>query len=126
MSSTKRGFTIPCCFCVIQVPLGVLDENDCSYKGMIAILDVLQKYVPAKVVDIKEKIPGNDLKKEKIFIPTLVGGDLLSTVRARGAVYIRGRSELQEDCLKGLLPACEDWHGKVCFMEVCSTIMMNP
>ncbi len=82
------------------VPLGVLDENECSYKGMI---DVLQKYVPAKVVDIKEKIPGNDLKKEKIFIPTLVGGDLLSTVRARGAVYIRGRSELQEDCLKGLL-----------------------
>ncbi len=115
MSSTKRGFPIPCCFCVIQVPLGVLDENECSYKGMIAILDV-----PAKVNDIKEKIPGNDFKKEKIFISTLVGGDLLSTVRARG------RSELQEDCLKGLLPACEDWHGKVCFMEVCSTIMMNP
>ncbi len=36
-------------------------------------------------------------------VPTLVGGDLLSTVRARGAVYIRGRSELQEDYLKGLL-----------------------
>ncbi len=66
---------------------------------------------------MKYKIPGSDLEREKIF-PTLVGGDLLSTVRARGALYIRGGSELEEDRSKGILPVSEDWHGKVCFMEV--------
>ncbi len=101
-----------------QVPLGVLDENECSYEGMTAILDWIHKYIPAKCVDTKDKIPGSDLEREKIFIPTLVGGDLLSTVRARGALYIRGGSELEEDRLKGILPVSEDWHGKVCFMEV--------
>ncbi len=49
---------------------------------------------------MKNKIPGSDLEREKIFIPTLVGRDLLSTVRARGALYIRGGSELEEDRLK--------------------------
>lgn len=109
----------------IQVPLGVLDENETSYEGMIRILEALQKYVPSKFVDMKEQVPGTDLKEEKVFITTLVGGDLLSAVRARGAIYIRSGSELQEDRLKGLLPVSEDWHAKVCLLEV-SVIILTP
>ena len=99
----------------------MLDKDECSYDGMIAILDTLQKYVPSKQADheMAKKIPGNELEREKIFITVLVGGDQLSTSRARGALYIRGSSELEEDRLKGFLPVAEDWHGKVCFMQVC-------
>ncbi len=57
------------------------------------------------------------LRGRRYLFQLLVGGDL-STVRARGALYIRGGSELEEDRLKGILPVSEDWHGKVCFMEV--------
>lgn len=101
----------------MQVPLGVLPEDETSYEGMIAILEALQKYVPSKHTDM-EQIPGTDTKEEKTFITTLVGGDYLSAVRARGAIAIRSNSELKEHRLEGLLPVAEDWHAKVCLMQV--------
>ena len=52
-----------------------------------------------------------------------MGGDYLSAVRARGAMLIRGNSELQEHGLKGFLPVSEDWHAKVCLMEVSREFM---
>ena len=90
---------------------------------MIRILEELQKYIPSKLIDIQEKIPGSDLTEEKTFVTTLVGGDYLSAVRARGAMLIRGISELQEHGLKGFLPVSEDWHAKVCLMEVSREFM---
>ena len=102
----------------MQVPLGVIPENETSYEGMIGILEELQQYIPSKLIDIKEKIPGSEISSEKTFITTLVGGDYLSTARARGAMLIRGNSELQEHALKGFLPVSEDWHAKVCLLEV--------
>ncbi len=93
-------------------------EDETSYEGMIGILEALQKYVPSKLVDIKEQIPGSELQREKIFITTLVGGDYLSASRARGSIYIQSKSELQEDRLQ---PVSEDWHAKVCLMEVSMT-----
>ena len=84
----------------MQVPLGVIPENETSYEGMIGILEELQQYIPSKLIDIKEKIPGNELSSEKTFITTLVGGDYLSTARARGAMLIRGNSDFQEHALK--------------------------
>ena len=104
----------------MQVPLGVIPENETSYEGMIRILEELQKYIPSKLIDIQEKIPGSDLTEEKTFVTTLVGGDYLSAVRARGAMLIRGNSELQ---LKGFLPVSVDWHAKVCLMEVSREFM---
>ena len=101
----------------MQVPLAVIPENETSYEGMIGILEELQQYIPSKLIDIKEKIPGSELSSEKSFITTLVGGNNLSTARARGAMLIRGNSELQEHDLKGFLPVSEDWHAKVCLLE---------
>lgn len=49
---------------------------------------------------------------------TLVGGDQLTVARIRGAQKIRGNSEKSEDRFDGLLPVAEDWHTKMCFMEV--------
>ena len=79
----------------MQVPLRVITENETSCEGMIGILEELQ--------------PGSELSSEKNFITTLVGGDYLSTARARGAMLNRGNSELQEHALKVFLPVSEDW-----------------
>lgn len=49
---------------------------------------------------------------------TLVGGDQLSTAHARGAIRVQDNAENSFDKLHGLLPVAEDWHAKVCFMEV--------
>ncbi len=60
----------------------------------------------------------NSALQDKQFLTTLVGGDYLSVARARGAQVIRSTSELTKDTLNGLLPVAEDWHAKVCLIEV--------
>ena len=59
-------------------------------------------------------IPHEGAVQDKNFLTTLVGGDYLSVVRARGAQVIRSTSELTKDTLNGILPDAEDWHAKVC------------
>ena len=36
----------------------------------------------------------------------------------RGAQKICGNSETSEDRFDGVLPVADDWHAKLCFMEV--------
>ena len=52
------------------------------------------------------------------LVTTVVGGDYLTTARMRGAQRIRGNSETSADRFDGLLPVAEDWHAKVCLLEV--------
>ena len=47
-----------------------------------------------------------------------MGGDYLSVARAHGAQLIRNTSELEMHRLNGMLPVAEDWHAKVCLLEV--------
>ena len=47
-----------------------------------------------------------------------MGGDCLSVTRARGAQYIRRTSELAVHRLDVFLPVAEDWHAKLCLLEV--------
>ena len=54
------------------------------------------------------------LKTEYSYVTTLVGGDCLSVIHARGAQYVRRTSELAVHRLDGFLPA-EDWHAKLSF-----------
>ncbi len=93
---------------------------------MTRILEAMQLYLPSKLVDIQNTIPETNLRQEKVFLNTLVGGDLLSAVRARGAIYIRSNSELQEHKLNGFCVVSEDWHAMVCFLEVCHPVIFNP
>ena len=98
-------------FLLIQVPLGVLPKNETSYSDMLDILDHLQQYVPCR--------PTAD-KKDDVFLTCIAGGDQLTAARARGAKLIRENTLQSRYQLKGLLPAAEDWHAKVCLMEVIS------
>lgn len=91
---------------------------------MIDILEHIQSYVPCisekKVLSVynaegdTEEIDYTDYQ----FMTTLVGGDQLSTARARGSQRIRSNSDDNFAKLSGLFPVIEDWHAKVCFLEV--------
>ena len=88
---------------------------------MIDILEEYKKYVPSKDIDLDEPIPQVGTTKDKLYITTLLGGDYLSVARAREAQYIRRSPDLKKDRLDGVLPVAEDWHAKVCFLEVSSS-----
>ena len=101
---------------IFQVPLGVLMKSEVNYEDMTDILEHYQKYVPS--VPCETSIPETGTVQDKKFLTTLVGGDYLTVARARGAQIIRSTSKLTEDTLQGLFPVAEDWHAKVCLMEV--------
>ena len=105
----------------IQVPLGVLPKNKTKYEDMMDILQHLQSYVPSKHVQKEMSVPGREeavTLDDQEFATTLMGGDQLTVARARGAQLIRSNSSNNEDRLAGLLPAAEDWHTKLCLMQV--------
>lgn len=54
----------------------------------------------------------------------LFGGDQLTVARARGAIMIRENSEHAQGRLEGFVPVVEDWHAKVCLLEVQSNIQL--
>ena len=70
------------------------------------------------VVTLQEPIPESNVTEDKSYVTTLVGGDYLSVARARGAQLIRNTSELEMHRLNGMLLVAEDWHAKVCLLEV--------
>jgi L1 cell adhesion molecule like protein len=85
-------------------------------------------YVPSKDVERGFKIRNEEGSEsaikvdDKKFTTLLVGGDQLTVTRIRGAQMIRGDSEMSKQRFEGLLPVVEDWHAKMCFLEV--TIMI--
>ena len=91
---------------------------------MIKVLEKIHVYVPSKDVERiftvpNEKGPASVITVEdKKYSTLLVGGDQLTVARIRGAQMIRGNSETSEQRFDGLLPVCEDWHVKMCFLEV--------
>lgn len=54
------------------------------------------------------------------FHHILIGGDQLTAERIRGAQSMRRNSTHAAGRLEGFIPVSEDWHAKVCFLEVCT------
>lgn len=105
---------------MLQVPLGVLPYNETKYEDMISILQHVQGYVPARLVNRELTLPDQETMQysEQHHAVTLIGGDQLTVARARGAQKIRSNSLKSEDRLDGLLPVAEDWHAKMCLLQV--------
>ena len=88
------------------------------------ILEHFQTYSPSKEVEREFAVSGKTgpeatiTIKDKQYAMTLIGGDQLTVARMRGAQRIRGNSETSEERFDGVLPVAEDWHAKMCFMEV--------
>ena len=84
-------------------------------------MESLHEYVPTQTSLSRETIPGDneevDVMEDK-FHQILFGGDQLTVARARGCQRICKNSERGRECLEGLIPACEDWHSKLCLLGV--------
>ncbi len=87
---------------------------------MIDILEHIQQYVPVKEIQRERSVPGRGklIVNDQLYLTIPVGGDYLSVVRARGSQLIRSNSECSRDKLEGMLPVAEDWHAKLCLLEV--------
>ena len=92
-----------------------------KYDDMIEIMEHLHNYVPTKTetVTIDLPITGDNVHMTKTSFHTVVfGGDQLTAKRARGSQMIRSNSIESSHQLNGLLPTAEDWHAKLCLLEV--------
>ena len=72
-------------------------------------------------VETKTDVPGEAEPVEvrmDYFHHVLFGGDQMTCARVRGAQKIRANSTTGRARLEGFVPVVEDWHAKVCFMQV--------
>ena len=105
----------------MQVPLGILLKDEIKYEDMLVIMEQLQDYVPSTTSCTKQVLPDSGREVQVVkdnFHPVLFGGDQLTVARARGTQRIRTNSDREKDGLKGLVPVCEDWHAKLCLLQV--------
>ena len=104
-----------------QVPLGIIMKNENKIDEMVSIMSTLQQYVPIRQLSASVAVPGSsDLEAIDVELlhKTLLGGDQLTVARARGAQSQRENSIHPKGQLNGFIPVVEDWHAKVCLMEV--------
>eukprot|EP00731_Ephydatia_muelleri_P004086 Em0002g262a len=106
------------------VPLGVLLKNENVLKDMVDILDELHKYVPRTTTmqTIDVCTGGGGTTAVDIHVNTFshipLGGDQLTVARIRGSQRVEFNAENGDERLEGFFPVIEDWHTKMCFMEV--------
>ena len=80
----------------------------------------MNRYVPT----LRTEHVVNDISQEPVklqadfFHSILIGGDQLTCARVRGGQQIRENSRTGRVRLEGLIPVIEDWHARVCFMQV--------
>ena len=96
-------------------------KNENKVSEMVDILDTLHKYVPLQRTTSNVPVPDSN-DSEEIMVDkmhqVLFGGDQLTVVRARSAQLIRDNSQHATGRLQGFVPVIEDWHTKVCLLEV--------
>lgn len=88
---------------------------------MIDIMDEIHQYVPTWTSTKEVERPESSEKVEVTvdeFHHILMGGDQLTVARSRGSKRVRGNSVRARDRLEGIIPVCEDWHSKGCFITV--------
>lgn len=101
--------------------MGILLKSETNYEDMVSILEHLHQYVPTQTKEEDVEVPGLHEPVKVIndqFHPIIFGGDQMTAVRARGAQRIRSNSDRAKDGLEGVVPVVEDWHAKVCILEV--------
>lgn len=74
---------------------------------MVTIMENLHQYVPKEVITTSESVPGAEAENDEAQV-----------ARARGTQRIRANSQHGAGRLEGLFPVVEDWHAKVCLLEV--------
>ena len=88
---------------------------------MIEILSHLHQYVPIKKHTSLVYVPSKDVivsLESATVKQLLIGGDQLSTARARGAIKAMANATTPNKRLDGFIPVVEDWHAQVVILEV--------
>lgn len=118
-------FFLQCSYAMYADTIGsIASYSEVSYEEIIQALEKVHAYAPSKEVEREYQIPNRQGSEsvmtlhDKNLALTLIGGDQLTVARIRGAQRIRGNSETSEQRFEGLLPVAEDWHAKMCFLEV--------
>ncbi len=99
-------------------------KNENKLDEMVDILAALHMYVPLhEIPSTTVTVTGTQEDSDEpvtieLLHKLLIGGDLLTAVRAKGAQRIRQNSDHPVGRLQGFIPVAEDWHAKVCLMEV--------
>ena len=87
---------------------------------MCQILDKLQSYCPKKP-SLKEAhlSDGTDEGIDRVYLlDTLIEGDQLTCARARTSKWLRSSHDNPQFALKGVTPVAEDWHARMCLLNV--------
>ena len=104
-----------------QIPLGIFMKNENKLDEMVSIMDALHEYIPTSISSMELCTEGQeepDIIEVDTFHHILFGGDQVTVVRALSGQAVRANSENQRQRLQGFVPTIEDWHTKMCFMEV--------
>ena len=78
--------------------------------------------MPSRQKTVEVEVEGEDEPEQLTidrFHQVLIGGDQLTVARIRSAQAARLNSESGSGQLRGFLPVVEDWHARLCLMEVC-------
>lgn len=95
----------------------LLNENHLS--EMCKIMENLQEYVPSVSREEILEVANQTVTLEEVTcLPVLLGGDQLTTARARGAQAIRSSHDNARDRLEKLVPVIEDWHARLTLAKV--------
>jgi L1 cell adhesion molecule like protein len=96
-------------------------KNENRTDDMVEILSYLHQYVPMQsemtVVNVPEIEEREEIQFESLH-HILIGGDQLTSERIRGAQSVRKNSVHAAGRLEGFIPVTEDWHAKVCYLQV--------
>ena len=87
-------------------------KNENKMDDMVDILTHMHQYVPLHI-------------KLETLHHILIGGDQLTAERIKGAQSLRKNSTSGTGRLEGLVPVSEDWHAKVCFLQVVHALNSN-
>ena len=98
-------------------------KNENKLDEMVEILDDKHKYVPYKALDATTTVPDHQSDIQvtvchRNLHKILFGGDQLTVARVRGAQGMREGSQNAIGRLEGVIPVAEDWHTKLCLIEV--------
>lgn len=94
-------------------------KNENQLDKMVDILDALHEYVPTNTCHTTISCPVEASKvpiRVDYMHKLLFGG---TVARVRGAKRMRAGSMHGTGQLEGFIPVVEDWHAKVCLLEVC-------
>ena len=96
-------------------------KNENKTDEMVDIRSHLHQYVPmrieTKVINVPDTEVSEELQSENLH-HLIIGGDQLTAERIRGAQSMRKNSTHASGRLEGFIPVSEDWHAKVCFLQV--------